>query len=118
MESKTEDFAVQLEAGDVPTPQLKSFQLFEEYSKKDIAEVIRTCRARFEKADIEARRRLETETQNEITGFCRWLKDTKEFTPIVAHYYSISLKSLLLGLPIGIQMAQIFNLMLNSYCKQ
>lgn len=118
MESKTEDFAVQIEAGDIPTPQLRSFQLFEEYSKKDIIEIMRTSRARFEKADLSCRRQLEVDANNEITDFCKWLKETKQFPPILAHYYSISLKSLLLGLPIGVQIAQVFNIMLASYCEQ
>jgi len=114
MESKTEDFIVQLEAGDIPAPQLRNFQLFEEYSEKDIANVIKARRERFEKADIETRRLMEAETQDEIRDFCSWLQETKEFTPLTAHYYSISLKSLLLGLPIGVQIAHIFHMILSA----
>src|SRR5512136_571950 len=118
MESKTEDFIVQLEAGDIPTRQLRNFQLFEEYSEKDIANIIKARRERFEKADIETRRLMEAETQDEIRDFCSWLQETKEFTPLTAHYYSISLKSLLLGLPIGVQIAHIFNMILSAHSEE
>jgi hypothetical protein len=118
MESKTEDFMVQLEAGEVPTPQLGSFRLFQEYSQKDIANTIKTRREKFENASIETRRLMEAETQDEIRDFCSWLQETKKFTPLTAHYYSISLKSVLLGLPVGVQIAHVFNTILTARVEE
>jgi hypothetical protein len=118
MESKTEDFIVQLEAGDVPATRLRSFQLFEEYCHEDIATMIESRRERFERADVETRRLMELQTHDEIRDFCSWLQETKEFTPRTAHYYSISLKSLLLGLPIGVQIAHIFNVILAGHAEE
>lgn len=118
MESKTEDFMVQLPAGDIPAPQLRSFLLFQEYSHKDIANIIKTRRERFENASIETRRLMETETQDEIRDFCSWLQETQEFTSLTAHYYSISLKSVLLGLPVGVQIAHVFNTILTAHSEE
>ena len=118
MEPKTEDFMVQLEAGDTPAPKLRSFQLFEEYCHEDIATMIESRRERFERADVETRRLIELETCDEIRDFCSWLQETRQFTPRTAHYYSISLKSVLLGLPIGVQIAHIFNIILTAHADE
>jgi len=114
MQSRTEDFSVELEAYDTRKSKLKSFELYEEYSQRDIAETIQIRRDAYEKADLQAREELEAEVEIEAENFHIWLESVKEITPFAAHYYSISLKSLLLGLPIGIQVARFFDVVLEK----
>jgi hypothetical protein len=114
MQSRTEDFSVKLEAYDTLKSKLKSFELYEEYSQRDIAETIQMRRDAYEKADMQAREELVTEAEIEAENFHIWLESVKKLTPFAAHYYSVSLKSLLLGLPIGIQVARLFDVVLEK----
>jgi hypothetical protein len=114
MQSRTEDFPVELEAYETQKSQPKSFGLYEEYSQRDIVETIRTRKDAYEKADLQAREELETEVEIEIENFHIWLEAVKKLTSFAAHYYSVSLKSLLLGLPIGVQVAQLFGAVLEK----
>jgi len=114
MQSRTDDFSVELEAQDTLKRQPKSFELYEEYSKRDIAEAIQTRRNAYEKADLQAREELQTEVEIEVENFHIWLESAKKFKPFAAHYYSVSLKSLLLGLPIGVQVAACFDMALEN----
>jgi hypothetical protein len=119
MQSKTEEFAAELEAYETRKSQPKSFGLYEEYSQRDIAETIRARKDAYEKADPQTREELETEAEIEVENFHIWLETTKKLEPFAAHYYSVSLKSLLLGLPIGVQVAQLFEVALDrTYAKQ
>ena len=113
MQSKTEEFAAEIEAYETRKVQPKSFGLYEEYSQRDIAETIKTCKDAYEKADLQTREELETEAEIEVENFHIWLEITRKLEPIAAHYYSVSLKSLLLGLPIGVQVAQLFEVALD-----
>jgi len=92
----------------------KTFTLYQEYSQSDIFDTVRTRRLEYDKATRERRKELEEEVETEVTSFNRWLKETKNLEPSTAHYYSIALKSLLLGLPIGVQIAQLFSLVLDN----
>lgn len=114
MQSKKEEFIIELELYDAEKGHLRSFKLYEEYSQKNIAETIRMRRENFDKADLKAKRELATEVEGEVESFRIWLKETKGLQPSTAHYYSISLKSLLFGLPVGVQVASLFNIMLNT----
>ena len=114
MQPQAEDLPVEIEAYTVSKKQMKSFELYEEYSQKDIAETIQTRKEAFEKADLEAREELETEAEIEVENFHIWLESIKGIAPIAAHYYSVSLKSLLLGLPIGVHIAQFFDAVLDK----
>jgi hypothetical protein len=114
MQPQAEDLPVEIEAYTLSKKQMKSFELYEEYSQKDIAETIQTRKVAFEKADLEAREELETEVEIEVENFHIWLESVKRIAPIAAHYYSVSLKSLLLGLPIGVHIAQFFDAVLDK----
>ena len=114
MQSRTEDFSVELEAHGTFKSKPKSFELYEEYSRRDIGETIQTRKDAYEKADLQARKELETEVEMEVENFHEWLESLKQFAPLVAHYYSVSLKSLLLGLPIGVHIAQFFDVVLEK----
>jgi hypothetical protein len=92
----------------------KTFILYEEYSQSDILETVRTRRLDYDKATRERRKELEEEVETEVSSFHRWLKETKNLEPSTAHYHSIALKSLLLGLPTGVQIAQLFSLVLDN----
>jgi hypothetical protein len=112
MQSKTEDFRAELEAYTPRKRQPKSFELYKEYSQRDIAETIRARKDAYQKADLQAREELGTEVEVEVENFHIWLELVKKLEPFAAHYYSISLKSLLLGLPIGVHIAQLFDVVL------
>jgi hypothetical protein len=109
MESKTEDFTAEIDAYASLKKRPRSFDLYEEYSQRDIAETIQKRMDAYEKADPQAKGELETEGEIEVENFHIWLELVKKLVPFAAHYYSISLKSLLLGLPGGVQIAQLFD---------
>jgi hypothetical protein len=114
MQSKNEEFTAELEAYDRQKKEPRSFGLYEEYSRRNIMEIIRTRRDNYEKANIETKRKLEAEVEAEVAGFSIWLEETKNLESVTAHYYAVSLKSLLLGLPIGVKIAQLFSVILDK----
>jgi hypothetical protein len=114
MQSRTEDISVELEAYGTCESKPKSFELYEEYSRRDIAETIQMRKDAYEKAGLQAREELETEVETEVENFHIWLESVKKFASVAAHYYSVSLKSLLLGLPIGVQVARLFDVVLEK----
>jgi hypothetical protein len=113
MQPETEEFMVEVEAHVIQERRPRSFELFEEYSQRTIADTIRICRENFEKADVEARRELLKEVEREVNDFRAWLEETKDFESTTTHYYSVSMKSLLLGLPVGVQVARLFDAILD-----
>jgi len=118
MRSKTEDFMVELEAYDIQKSRPRSFKLYEEYSQRNIAETIRIRKENFDKANLKTRRELEIEVEREVENFRIWLKETKNLDASTAHYYSVGLKSLLLGLPIGVQVAWLFGTILDTQARE
>lgn len=114
MQSKTEEFTAQLEQYDIMHKRPRSFELYEEYRRCNIIETVRIRKGNYDKADTEAKRELTTEVEQEVENFCTWLIEVKNLEPTTAHYCSISLKSLLLGLPIGVQIAELFDVILNK----
>jgi hypothetical protein len=114
MQSKNEEFTAELETYDTRKREPRSFGLYEEYSRRNIMETFRTRRDNYEKADVETRRKLEVEVEAEVAGFSIWLEETKNLESSTAHYYAVSLKSLLLGLPIGLKIAQLFSVILDK----
>jgi hypothetical protein len=92
----------------------KTFVLYEEYSQSDILNTIRTRRSEYEKATQERRKELEDDVEVEVKKYNGWLSNSKRVEPSTAYYYSIALKSLLLGLPTGVQVAQLFNTILDN----
>jgi len=113
MRSKTGEFVAELEAYDVQERRPRSFELYEEYTQRTIAKTIRIRRENFDKTDLKAKRELQTEVEREVKNFRTWLEETKNLETTTAHYYSASLKSLLLGLPVGVQVAQLFDIILD-----
>ena len=92
----------------------KTFALFEEYSQRDIFETVKTRRLEYEKATRERRKELEDEVEVEVKDFSNWLVESKNLELGTAHYYAIALKGLLLGLPTGVQIAQLFSTVLDN----
>lgn len=118
MQSKTGEFVAELEAYDIEECHLRSFELYEEYSQRIIADTIRICGENFAKTDLKARRELLAEVEREVKNFCTWLEETKNLERTAAHYYSVSLKSLLLGLPVGVQVARFFGIIMNKLTRR
>jgi len=115
MQSEKEEFIVETEAYDTKENHLRSFELYEEYSQRSIAETIRARMESFDRADIKTKRELVAKVEDEVENFGTWLKETKELQQDSAHYYSASLKSLLLGLPAGVQIAHLFDKIMNTH---
>jgi len=92
----------------------KTFVLYEEYSHSGILGTIRTRRLGYENATPKRRMELEDEVEVEVKNFRSWLVESKKLETSTAHYYAIALKSLLLGLPTGVQVAQLFNTVLDN----
>jgi hypothetical protein len=117
MQSETEGITVNVETLDILKKRVMSFELFEEFTRKSIAETIRERRLIFDKANAKTRREIVAEVEREIERFRVWLGEAKNLEPEMAHYYSVSLKSLLFGLPIGEQVAYLFGAILDSQPK-
>lgn len=92
----------------------RNFILYEEYSKNGIAEIIRARRSLYELVNLEKKRELERKVEVEVNDFQEWMIGKKGMDRNMAHYYAISVKSLLLGLPSGAQMAQLFSIVLDG----
>ncbi len=113
---------MQPQTGELPEPVRfetktkppKTFTLYEEYSQRDIFSTIKTRRLEYEKATQERRKELEDEVEVEVKNFRSWFIESKKLEPSTAHYDAIALKSLLLGLPTGVQVAQLFNTVLDN----
>jgi hypothetical protein len=113
MQSQTEELTFTLDTLEAQKRTPTSFTLYEEYSRGDIAATIRTRRTNYNKATLERRKKLEEQVECEVNKFCSWLKKTKSLEPNTAHYHAVSLKGLLLGLPTGVQIAQLFDIALS-----
>ncbi|MBE0519437.1 hypothetical protein IBX35_00140 [Candidatus Bathyarchaeota archaeon] len=118
MQSKTGEFVTELESYDIEESHLKSFELYEEYSQRIIADTIRIRRENFAKTDLKAKRELQIKVEREVKNFRTWLEETKNLEPNTAYYYSVSLKSLLLGLPVGVQVARFFGTIMDKLARK
>ncbi len=108
MQSKTDERVAEIAAYGIQESQPTSFGLYEEYGRRDMDETIRTRQEAYERADYQAGEDLRIEVEN----FHIWLEEAKKLEPFAAHYYPVSLKSLLLGLPISTQVARLFDMAL------
>jgi len=113
MKHEREDFLIEHHTCDTLRTKPKSFELYEEYSQKSIDDTIRIHKENFEEADSKTKKTLEIEVKREVEDFRIWLEKTKRLEPRTAYYYSISLKSLLLGLSVGVQVAYLFDTVLD-----
>lgn len=118
MQSEAGKILVDLEAYDSEKSRPRSFDLYEEYSHASIDETINTRRDNFDKADSNGRKELEAEVAGEVEDFRVWLEETKNLESDAARYCAISLRSLLLGLPVGVQVACLFDAVLNNQIGQ
>jgi hypothetical protein len=112
MESRIDGLASELRVSESRRTPL-SFTLYEEYSGRSMVETIRTRRSEYDRATLERRRKLETEVEAEVEGFRGWLEEKKGLKHDAAHYRAVSLKSVLLGLPTGVDIAQLFSIVLD-----
>ncbi len=108
MQSQIQRFLAVTDEHDIRKGYLRAFELFEEFSGKSILETFRERRADFQRHPPDVRRRAETE----VKAFFSWLRDIKGISSKTAYYYSISLKSLLAGLPTGIAVGLLFGVIL------
>jgi len=113
MQSKHRNFIAEIEAYDIEEGLPRSFELYEEYSQETIASTIRRRSENFEKIGLTTRRQL-SEVEREVKSFRTWLEEAKNLDRLIAYYTAASLKSLLLGLPIGFQVAQLFSTILDK----
>jgi hypothetical protein len=114
MQPRTEGLTSELEVFESQKRVPKSFILYEEYSRSNMVEIIRTRISGYNKATTERRKELEEEVEVEVEDFQKWLEKTRDLKPSIAHYYAVSLQGLLLGLPTGVQIAQLFSLVLDD----
>jgi hypothetical protein len=114
MQSRTEEFATTLEEMDTRRGRPKNCELYEEFSQRSLSETVQLRQAEYGKADSETRKKLIIAIGEEIGDFTIWLTETKNLEPTIAHFYAISLKSLLIGFEFGLQVAQLFDVVLNK----
>lgn len=95
----------------------RSLILYEEYSKNRITETIRARKSNYEMASHDRKMELEREVEAEVNDFREWLVGKKGIESNIARYYAVSVKSLLLGLPSGVQVAQLFNIVLDGISR-
>jgi len=112
METKTEEFLTSAHTVVSRDDRPANFRLYEEYSRCSLQATISSRRERYEKADVKSRRRLEAAVDEEIEGFRVWLVRVKNFEDDSAIYFATSLRSLLLGLPFGSQIGQLFDIIM------
>jgi hypothetical protein len=113
MESKTEEFLTSAYTVESRDDRPTNFRLYEEYSGCNLHKTVSSRRERYGKADVDSRRRLEAAVDEEIEGFRVWLVRVKNFKDDAAIHCAVSLKSLLLGLPVGLQVAQLFDIIMS-----
>jgi hypothetical protein len=110
MESEIQDFPDFLPEGDIRREYLRNFELFEEFNGKSTSEIYKERCIGFNHVSFQAKKQVEQEIQD----FSDWLVEVKGFNPNTAHYYAASLKSLLLGLPVGIEIGLLFGIILHT----
>lgn len=108
MQSEIQEFVSVLGGYNIRKGYLRGFELFEEFSGRSVVKTIEERRARFNGGDPEISRQME----KEVESFSDWLEEVKGFQSTTAYYYSISLKSLLAGLPVGIAVGLLFGIIL------
>jgi hypothetical protein len=114
MQSKSEGTLVELKTSGDFAHRTSAMKLYEVYSRCSIMEIIRERTVRYDKADEDTKKKMEKDVNVEVEGFCIWLEETKGLNPLSAHGYAASLKSLLLGLPIGVSVAELFSFILDG----
>lgn len=103
---------VSILAPTVGKKHLTGLELYVMFRAKSVGEVLGTRQQDFAEASGEEKTAMIEDVKNEIAAFCFWLIETKDFDAGTAHYYSMSVKSQLLGLPAADSFAELFNLIL------
>ena len=114
MQSKTEEFPTMLEEIETRRARPKNCELYEEFSQRNISETIQLRQTEYQKADPEIRKKLIIAVDEEIGDFATWLSEIKNLEPTISHFYAVSLKSLLTGFAFGMQVAQLFDVVLRK----
>jgi len=117
MQLKTDEITAEIEAIGIKKKTPDSISLYEEFSQKSISEIVRMRRSTYEKADEDTKAKIALEVEAEVISFGLWLEQTKDFNREMAYHSSRSLKSLLLGLPTGLQIAYLFGIILDKRFK-
>lgn len=92
----------------------KSFELFKEFSGRNLANELTDCMNTFANADNEKRERLLEEAEREVDRFDDWLVQVKDVDEQSAHYLATGLKSVLAGLPFGFPIARLFDKLVDN----
>lgn len=114
MQSRTEEFPTTIEEIETRRPRPNNIELYEEFSQRNISETIQLRQEEYGKADPEMRKKLTIAVEEEIEDFATWLSEIKKLEPPVAHFYAVSLKSLLTGFAFGMQIAELFDVALKK----
>lgn len=114
MQPEAKEFMAVVERIDRQEAMPKSCELYEEFSQRSISDIIQLRQEEYGKADVEKRKRLEIAVDEEIEDFFVWLSEIKNLEPTIAHYYGVSLKSLLLGFEFGQKIAELFDTVLTK----
>jgi hypothetical protein len=112
MQSRT-DFGLEIETGNSRKRHLNSLELYEEFKHKDVSGTTCIRQKNFSRAGCAEKRKLEVQVDNETRRFRSWLVETKNLDDEIARYCSLSIRSLILGMPMGEQIAQFFDLIIN-----
>jgi hypothetical protein len=114
MESENEEFKTAIDISSSRLHRPRSFALFEEYSGTSIDSTVTGRRKKFDTADLAARREKSLEVDREVCVFSAWLVEVKGFESLSAHFHAVGLRSLLMGLPVGVQFAEMFGALLEK----
>jgi hypothetical protein len=113
MQSRTEEFPTTLKI-DAWRAKPKNFEMYEEFSQRSMSETIQLRQAKYGKADLEMRKKLIIAVGEDMRDFATWLSEIKKLEPTVAHFYAVSLRSALIGFEFGVQVARLFDAVLNK----
>ncbi len=114
MQPETAECLQRLEVYDFDSVCYHGFRLFEEFSGQTIDKTISRSRRAFEKADSVTRRHQLKRVETDLANFSHWLVKSKGVNRFLAHYYTTSLKSVLLGLATGVELGLLFGFVLRS----
>ena len=118
MESKMDELIVGRDVVYTGISRPEACKLYEEYSARKIEETVEMNQRRFANADSNTLPELLSSVETEVINFSLWLEETKGFDPSYCYYSSISLKALLIGIPVGAQIVELFDFVLQQVEKK
>jgi hypothetical protein len=115
MKSEIERSPVNVGILEVSESNPRGFALFEEFCGRSVSEVYAKSARMFEASSAEGRARLCIEAEAKVKDFRDWLVNAKGYRLDAAHYFSVSVKSLIAGLPIGVEIGLLFAAALDKF---